>query len=219
MQLMEAILKLQACAVIDRCHCTAGQRTDFIDAAHAAGCQVCLPSRSEPPCLTSWCKLPPAQNGIHLSAQPLLNPGHAHPAQPLLNPGHAHPAQSLLEPGHSHPAKSVLVPCHAPLLTLTYGQAHALVLQLDANLCARRAEARQGHEGGLEGAGARTASQRLSAQLRKDPPTMDEEFASIMVSSSTWSCLPQIKAGLCHVQLDRQIVAAGLYRMSTGREC
>ena len=60
-------------------------------------------------------------------------------------------------------------------------QVHALWLNLPAATCAARAIERVGHEGGLEGAAARTASLRMHAQATAAPPRRSEGLATVRV--------------------------------------
>ena len=62
-------------------------------------------------------------------------------------------------------------------------QAHAVVLQLPPALCAERAAARVGHEGGVGGPGAKRIVYNMAAQIRNAglPSAPAEGVASVMV--------------------------------------
>ena len=64
-----------------------------------------------------------------------------------------------------------------------YLQAHALVLQLPAALCAGRAAERVDHEGGLQGASAKSVVYRVASQMRSAglPDAAAEGLSSVMV--------------------------------------
>ena len=61
-------------------------------------------------------------------------------------------------------------------------QAHAVVLALPAKVCAGRAAARKGHEGGVQGPKAHRIVHMMYGQLTKaGPVTKAEGLTSIMV--------------------------------------
>ena len=61
-------------------------------------------------------------------------------------------------------------------------QAHAVVLDLPAKLCANRATKRVDHEGGLDGHKAKQAVYRMGSQLANaGPPRASEGLSSVMV--------------------------------------
>ncbi len=64
-------------------------------------------------------------------------------------------------------------------------QAHAVVLDLAAEVCATQAMARKGHEGGLEGPQSRRVVLSMTGKLRKEgTPSKSEGLLSIIVSAS-----------------------------------
>ena len=62
-------------------------------------------------------------------------------------------------------------------------QAHALVLNLPAAMCAAQASGRSGHEGGVEGPGAQQVSFSVCARLKREgpPSARAEGFQSVIV--------------------------------------
>ena len=61
-------------------------------------------------------------------------------------------------------------------------QAHAVVLDIPAALCAEQAVARVQHEGGVEGKEAARISYSAASRLQKEgPPTKAEGLSSILV--------------------------------------
>ncbi len=71
-------------------------------------------------------------------------------------------------------------------------QAHALVLQLPAALCASRAAERVDHEGGLQGASAKSVVYRVASQMRSAglPNAAAEGLSSVMVSEYSMNAIP-----------------------------
>lgn len=64
-------------------------------------------------------------------------------------------------------------------------QAHAVMLDLPANICAQQAAGRVDHEGGLQGPQALRMSNTMSAKLRREgPPSKAEGFKSVIVRPS-----------------------------------
>ena len=64
-------------------------------------------------------------------------------------------------------------------------QAHIVVLALPAKVCAARAAARVGHEGGVQGPSAFRVTQTVHCAMAKaGPPIAAEGLASIMVGSN-----------------------------------
>lgn len=73
-------------------------------------------------------------------------------------------------------------------------QAHAVVLDLPAKLCANRATNRVDHEGGLDGPKAKQAVYRMGSQLAKaGPPQASEGLSSVMVRLRSCSQIPAIQ--------------------------
>lgn len=69
-------------------------------------------------------------------------------------------------------------------------QAHALVLDMPASLCAEQAVGRQQHEGGVQGEEAARISHSVAARLRREgPPSRAEGLSSVIVSSLPADCL------------------------------
>lgn len=67
-------------------------------------------------------------------------------------------------------------------------QAHVVVLQLPAVLCAARAAQRVDHEGGLEGIAAKMVVHRMASQINKAGlPNAAEGLASVMVCAYRFS--------------------------------
>lgn len=61
-------------------------------------------------------------------------------------------------------------------------QAHAVVLDVPASLCAAQAVARQQHEGGVQGEEAARISFSVSSTLRREgPPSKSEGLLSVLV--------------------------------------
>ena len=88
-------------------------------------------------------------------------------------------------------------------------QAHAVVLDLPAKLCANRATNRVDHEGGLTGPKAKQAVYRMGSQLAKaGPPQASEGLSSVMVRIR--SCPTSRHSG---VTLDRRQTSAYKKRM------
>ena len=69
-------------------------------------------------------------------------------------------------------------------------QAHAVVLQLPAAVCAARAAQRVDHEGGLEGPSAKSVVYRMASQITSAglPNATTEGLSSVMVHYClTWT--------------------------------
>ena len=78
-------------------------------------------------------------------------------------------------------------------------QAHALVLNLPAAICAAQASGRSGHEGGVEGPGAQQVSFSVCARLKREgpPSARAEGFQSVIVRTIPRCLSPASRHALC----------------------